>query len=312
MSDVAVLSEEVSLAEPLFRLGKDIRKASRVLTWAEARWLVDTYYQMQDGRIRSKGQLDRQEEQAEPNELITWVFKTWRRFEDTVQKALLEFSSSYRVGNWMLQQYGIGPVLSAAMLTNFDIRQARTVGHFWAFAGFDPTRVWEKGEKRPYNAELKSICAYKMGECFVKFQNRELCFYGHLFATKKAELAERNKWGDFQATAKAEIARCQESKSLLSKMEKTARWKHWKEGNLCPQHIHDRARRWTVKIFLSHLHEVMYWDYFQLPPPVPFVFRPENGDHRHKIDVPLWKQEWHGQLEGRGLRELYGEAVHCE
>ncbi len=302
------LSEEVSLAEPLFKLGKDIRAAAGRLTWPEARWLVDTYYQMQDGRIRSKGQLDRQKEQAEPNQLITWVFQTWKRFEETVQKSLLTFSQSYRVGNWMLQQYGIGPVLSAAMLSNFDIRKARTAGHFWSFAGLNPNIVWEKGQKRPYNADLKSICAYKMGECFVKFQNRDMCFYGHLFSAKKAELAEKNERGEFKEQAEKEIARCSETKSILSKMEKTERWKHWQSGKLCPANIHDRARRWTVKMFLSHLHEVMYWDFYQTDIPVPYIFRPEQGDHRHKVEVPLWSKEKHSELEGRSLAELYEEV----
>lgn len=297
-----VLTSEVELAEPLVRLGKDVKQASRVLTLREARWLVDTYYQMQDGRIRSKSQLDRQEEAAEPNRLIGWVFGTWRRFEDTVKAALGEFSSAYKVGNWLLAQYGIGPVLSAAMLSNFDIRKARTVGHMWRFAGLDPTCVWKKGEKRPYNAQLKAICAYKMGECFVKFQNRDLCYYGKLLAYKKAELTVYNEARKFKDFAATEIKRCGENTALLKKMKVTERWKHWQDGRICPANVHDRARRWAVKLFISHLHEVMYWDYYSKAPPAPFIFaHPELGDHRHKLDPPLWP----GEYEGRPLSELY-------
>jgi len=297
--------EELELTTPLVRLAKDVRKLSGILSPRKARWLVDTYYQMQDGRIRSKSQLDRQYESAEPNQLIDWVFSTWSKFESALKGALGEFAAQYAVGQWMQAQYGIGPVLSAAMLANFDIQKAQTVGHYWRFAGLDPTCKWEKGKKRPYNAKLKAIVVYRMGECFVKFQNRDECFYGKLLKAKKATLTQQNEERKFAEFAKGEIARCEANKILLSKMQATERWKYWQDGRLCPQNIHDRARRWTVKLFLSHLHHVMYCDYYGKNPPAPYIFEhPELGDHRHLVLPPLYGEGFN--YSGKPLSMLYG------
>lgn len=301
MSNVLNVTD-FELAEPFMRLARDTKAAARLLKRGEARWLVDTYYQMQDGRIRSGNQLRKQQESAEPGKLIEWVFETWKRFEGAIKAALGEFAATYRVGQWLQAQTGIGPVLSAAMLCNFDIRKGCTVGHFWRFAGLDPTCIWEKGKKRPYNAQLKAICAYKMGECFVKFQNHEHCYYGHLFAAKKTELVEANAAGKFADFAAKELERVQADKALWNKMKDKPRIEDWKAGRICPANIHDRARRWAVKLFISHLHEVMYRDFNDgKMPPAPFIFEhPENGDHRHKLEP----QRWPGEYDGKPLREL--------
>ena len=53
---------------------------------------------------------------------------------------------------------------------------------------------------------------------------------------------------------------------------------------LPPGRIHARARRYAVKLFVSHLHHVMYEAEFGTPPPKPYIFtRPE---HTHFIAPP--------------------------
>jgi len=288
---------DFDLKEPFIRLGRDLKKASANLSRRDARWLVDMYYTIQDERIRSASQLRTSAESGEPHALISWVFDGFEKFENAIKGALGEFAATYAVGQWLQSQYGIGPVLSAAMLSNFDIRKAQTVGHFWRFAGMDPTCKWEKKQKRPWNARLKSICLFKMGESFVKFQNRDACHYGKLLAAKKAEIADRNARGEYASVAAAEI----EAKG--DKMKGTQRIEHWKEGRIAPAHVHDRARRWVVKLFLSNLHEVMFWDFYGKAPPAPYVFdHPELGDHRHKLDPPNWPDA--ERFSGRKLAEM--------
>jgi hypothetical protein len=267
-----------------------------------ARWLVDVYYQIQNDRIRAAHQERTSAESVEPHQLMGWVFDSMSLFETSIKNALGVFAASYVVGQWMQAQFGIGPVISAALLSNFDIRKAQTVGHFWRFAGLDPTCKWEKGKKRPYNARLKTICAFKLGESFVKFHNRvdkdgvSLCYYGKLYESKKAGLIAENDSGKFAETAKSEIARCEKTPALLGKMKDTQRMGHWKAGRLAPANIHDRARRWVVKLFLSHLHHVMFWDFYGKDPPAPYIFQhPELGDHRHLLLPPLWPGEYDGK-----------------
>lgn len=200
------IAEEIDLKEPFVKLSKDLKEASQNLTRGDARWLVDMYYTIQDARIRAASQHRKMKEQSEPSKLIDWCFNAQKRFEAAIKTALGEFASSYAVGQWMQAQHGIGPVLSAACLTNFDIVRAPTCGHYWSFAGMNPTAVWAKGTKRPWNAKLKAVLLYRMGECFVKFQNAGKCVYGQYFAQRKSKLWERNFAGEFVSICEKELA----------------------------------------------------------------------------------------------------------
>ena len=115
--------ESVSLREPLLKLGRDVRKAAKNLRRNDARWLVDQYYIIQEHRIAACAQARTSDESGEPIELIDWVFESMNRFETAIRGALHTYAKSYRVGNWCLAQCGVGPVLSAAFLTYFDIRE---------------------------------------------------------------------------------------------------------------------------------------------------------------------------------------------
>ena len=54
-----------------------------------------------------------------------------------------------------------------------------------ASAGLDPTVTWGKGERRPWNAELKVLC-WKLGDSFVKVSNKEGALYGRIYRERKA------------------------------------------------------------------------------------------------------------------------------
>ena len=55
-------------------------------------------------------------------------------------------------------------------------------------------------------------------------------------------------------------------------------------GELSDAHLHARARRYAVKMFLSHLHEVMYITILGQKPPMPFAIAHLN--HAHYVKVP--------------------------
>lgn len=131
--------------------------------------------------------------------------------------------------------------------------------------------------KRPWNANLKTLI-WKMGDSFCKFHNHKDCFYGHLYAERKVQEVQRNTSGQFAETAKHTL----EIKAIK---DKDTRAKY--ESGLLPDgRIDLRARRYAEKIFLSHLHLVMYWDKFGKMPPVPFSFTKSGGDHAHYIAPP--------------------------
>ncbi len=320
------MSEEAAPKEAFVKLSRDLKKAARHLSRANARWMIDQYYTIQDERIRSASQGRANASAEEPKELIDWIFDTMRRFEAAIQGALGEYAKQYKVGQWMMAQYGIGPVLAAACLAHLEIEGRPTVGAFWRFSGLDPTSVWEKKTKRPWNAQLKSILVFKMGESFVKFHGRDKCFYGKLWKQQKDKLWLQNLAGKFsgQATADMEASKykmtTQAYRWVRGEYSLTATEAWLKTDNrekppeavrdthvgtgipmLPPAQIHARARRWTVKLFLSHLHEVMHHDWYDKAPPAPYIFEHPGGDaHVHLLKPQLWP----GEYDGASLKSM--------
>lgn len=488
------------LMEPLRRLTKDLKSAAQTLGPKEARFLVDLYYQVQDYRVRAAGQVrssvppeedeDSYEEPAlngealptpEPNQLLSWVFESMERLENDIKRALDAYVKHYASGRWMQSIVGIGPVISAGILSQLDIRKSKTVGHFWRFAGLDPTSVWPSKEdakkliasvvaeekdkvftpqeavnlyanyargsrawidtdlqaaerlfskygaklvraviptlarvhnrdgiknlqikdferqfqnavqfyqeliqtkrlvenpedqevvdlnlvriiadkmgrnvfnlykmaqrkdkkgldqpptldslakavsKRPWNADLKRLM-FLAGDCFVKVQNNPNDLYGKIYVERKKLEIEKNARGEFADQADKKLRTTKIGKdtdailwysgcfpaeiwngwTALSAEQRKARMKRMQKAPgqgvkmLPPAHIHMRALRYASKLFLSHVHHVMYVDFFKEDPPAPYVFGHVEGDHRHFIPIPNFP--WTGG--GAPLKDL--------
>ena len=273
MNEVIEMSIGVA-QEAVRKLTKDEKQASATLGKDEARFLVDAYYSMQDNRIRSDGQVRAMTQSGEPHTTIQWMADMNSTLENQIKSALDVFSGASEVGKWMRSQKGIGPVIAAGFLAHLDITKAETAGAFWSFAGLDPTKVWEKGKKRPWNAQLKTLC-WKLGESFVKVSGHEDATYGRLYKERKLLETERNERGEFAEQAKAKLEKFKIGKD-------TDAYKAYSQGKLPPAHIHARATRFAVKIFVSHLHEKMYWDHHGKAPPLPFAI--SILGHAHKIE----------------------------
>jgi hypothetical protein len=167
--------EELTSVE---RLKRDIRNAAATLSDTEARFLVDSYYQMQDDRIRAAGQVRSMD--SEPHAVLSCLTEQSSLLENQVKGALDVYSSNHPIGKRIRTVDGVGPVISAGFLAHIDITKANTAGSIWRYAGLDPTSEWKKGTKRPFNASLKTLC-WKLGESFVKVSGKETAVYGHLY-----------------------------------------------------------------------------------------------------------------------------------
>lgn len=251
------------IREAIHKLTKDERQASVTLGKDEARFLVDAYYQLQENRIRNDGQVRSMAKDGEPHTVLRWLADMNRTLEEQIKAALDLYSASDPVGVWLRSQKGIGPVISAGLLAHLDITKAETAGAFWSFAGLDPSKTWEKGQKRPWNAELKVLC-WKAGESFVKVSGHDDATYGRFYKERKALEIERNERGDFTVQAAQVLERKKIGKD-------TDAYKAYIKGKLPPAHLHARATRYAVKLFLAHLHEVMYLQHFKRPPPLPYA-----------------------------------------
>lgn len=292
------VQEEVSFDEivkQLNRWSKDLRDSSKMMSRQEVRYLVDLYYQVQKFRMIAANQVRALDSAGEPHRLIDFVFANMEFIEEDIRKALAAFVKEWRVGQWLVSICGIGPVISAGLLANLDVRGKSNCGHFWIYAGLGADQKWNKGEKRPWNASLKTLVAFKAGESFVKVQNRESDFYGKLYRDHKDKLIAINESGGFKSAAAKVLSEKKIGKD-------TEAYKAYSVGKLPPAHIHARARRYAAKIFLSHVHHVMFEDFYGNPPPPPYIIADPMNGHRHFIAPPNWP--WTG---GRELSEMFRE-----
>lgn len=286
------------------RLNKDLREASKTLTDDEARYLVDLYYTTQQNRIRAAAQMREASDQGEPNGVLQWAFYNFKTTEDGVRSALHLYVKTKRVGEWLLSIHGIGPVIAAGMLAHLQVDPwkcakaskavkaclsdsphgdeckaaiCETAGAFWRFAGLDPSVKWEKKTRRPWNADLKTLC-WKAGQSFMKLRASENDFYGGVYEKRKAYEVERNESGGNTEAAATQLKE--------KRFGQNQTRDHLEAGRLSPGQIDARARRYAVKLFLSHLHHVMYEDRFGKVPPKPFVI--SQLEHAHYIRPPNW------------------------
>ena len=266
-------------ATALAALNKDIREAAATLSTRQARFLVDYYYQMQRNRIRAGHQALKAAEADEPGAVAAWALGNSSTLENNIRKVLDIYSMTTIPGRWARSIHGIGPVIAAGLLAHIDIEQAPTAGHIWRFAGLDPTLPrMAKGEKRPWNARLK-VVMWKAGESWVKTSNSPKDIYGHVYAERKTYETAKNEAGDYadQAAKKLEEFK-------IGRETDAYAW--YSQGKLPPAHIHARAKRYAVKLFLAHLHHVMFETKYGTPPPKPYILT--QPGHVHFMAPPNW------------------------
>ena len=324
--------------EPLVRLNRDLRAAARELGDSEARFLTDFYYTWQEARKRANNILRASDE---PHSIVTWLSNNTASVERLIKGSLGVYGTSSVPGRWLQSITGIGPVISAGLLSHIDITKCPTVGHIWRFAGLDPTVEWlgqerartlvrelvpgrgditndqlvqiavrtnrrvelirnsalsyaanpESGvftrahlikalAKRPWNAKLKTLC-WKIGESFVKFQNNPKDMYGKHYLERKAYEHAINLNGGYAERAARKLERTNITVREIREI--------YESGMLPDGHIHESAKRWTVKLFLAHYHHVAYESHYDEPPPKPYIL--DRGGHTHYIAPPNWPMD---------------------
>ena len=253
----------------------DLRKAATLLGRSEIRHLVTSYYQVQEFRTAAGNMVHSQRKDGRPYGLVQWLANEQRSIEDSIKAALGAYAKNDQTGAWALSQHGIGPVISAGLLAHIDVEKAPTAGHIWSFAGLNPSQKWEKGQKRPWNAELKTLC-WKLGDSFVKSSNSPKSFYGPIYRARKAQEIEKNDAGDFAELAAKTLA----ERTIKDKATKDI----YEAGKLPLGRLDLRARRIAVKLFLSHFHDVLTYYELGRRAPQPYAF--EHLGHTHRIDCP--------------------------
>jgi hypothetical protein len=274
--DFETIDDLTTLEFPVFdRFSRDVRTLTENLDDPSARKIVDAYYTLQENRMAFAAQTRELQKQGSAHELVALLYDGLYRMEKALKRPLEDYAKSSVAGEWAISQYGIGPVLAAGLSAHIDIVKAPTAGSVWRYAGLDPTQTWEKGQKRPFNAELKTLC-WKIGQSFMKFSGKDECFYGQLYKQDKARRIAKNEAGDYADFAKSILEKKNfKANQTRSKLE---------SGILSDAQIDAQARRFAVKIFLSHYHAVAFQAHHGEPAPRPYIIA--HGDHVHEISIP--------------------------
>jgi hypothetical protein len=238
---------------------------------AEVRFVVANYYWSQEARKRADMQLRHIGDKETQEGILSYWGDSMSGLEQDMEKQLASFCDGHPVGRWLRSIHGIGPVISAGLLGYVDIERAQTAGAIWRFAGLDPSCKWEKGQKRPFCRTMKQI-TWHAGQCFMKTYNSDKSYYGKLYKKRKLELEQANDAGAFAERAKVFVVNSADAKATLAK------------GKLPAFNIDAQARRYAVKLFLSHFHAVYYWHHFGRIPAFPFAV--DIMGHAHDIRVP--------------------------
>lgn len=295
--------------EAIQRLTKDLKNVAKTLTDSEARYLVDAYYSIQEYRKSTGNQIRAMSESEEPSEVIQWLFANMQTLEVQIKRALDAYTDAFLLGKWCKSIPGIGPVITAGLMAHIDATKPH-VSHIWNFAGLNPAQEWKKGEKRPWNARLLTLC-WKIGESFIKVRNNPEDVYGKLYWQRKLLEWRRNLAGELEDQAKTKLEKFKIRKTtdaylwysgrLMPKEGVTAEGMRetknhlehcvrvsegWGVQMLPPAHISQRAKRYAVKIFLSHYHQVAYEIEFGERPAKPYVI--EHLGHADFMEPPNW------------------------
>jgi len=147
---------------------------------------------------------------------------------------------------------------------------------------FSKEQLRKQLARRPWNAKLK-VLLWKAAESFVKVQNREEApLYSELYKTRKALEKLRNEQGQYRELAETML----QSRRFRSEGPAFAAYS---QGKLPDRHVDMRAKWYVKKIFLCHLHHVMYECEYGKVPPLPYILEHDPVHHTHYIPPYNWR-----------------------
>lgn len=229
-------------------------KSNSIIHDADARLMVNLYYDHQNNYLRIVNRLESASMSGQDNlnSLLQGQKKHFDKQSKECKKALTRYVDNHILGDWFKGVYGISPVLAAGLVAYIDITKAATVGHIWSYCGLDPNRsnvLDTSRDSRQFNQTLKRL-TWLIGYSFKHFSKDDNCLYGKLYLERLEFETRKNDNYEYSDTAEMYLSHAKFKDEITKETLKS--------GKLSEAHIDARARRWTVKIFLSHLHRVWY------------------------------------------------------
>jgi hypothetical protein len=326
-------------------MNRDVRRAAANVGAEGARFFVQAYYRAQRERIQTGNQIRALTESGEPTLTLEFFNSQAAKTEANYKAVLGVWALQTEAGVWAQSVYGCGPVLSAVCSAYFDISRCPTVGHMWSYAGLLPPsqQPWEKGQKRPWNADLK-VAMWKLGRCFVRSSTNDKSFYGAIYRQRKEYEILRNERGGNAACAASTLAErnitdeatracytgapnCSHDRAVPKKLPRP----EIGIAHLPPGRIDLRASRYAVKLFLAHWFDVAFREYHRPHavnpaewkecfcmgtgnPPLPYPIAMQPGSEHDPMCAPAGKRIFATFAAARAaiLTEGAAEAYACE
>ena len=244
------------------------------LIWNERMQMVKSHTLRLSSITKGKSNLDPEYEKR----VITWA----KEAEKHAKKEMCAYGAEIGpIWGWLTSIKGIGDHTAAKLLAQFDdVGKFDTVSKFWRFSGWavidGHIDRCKKGEKSPYNRRLKSEC-YLVAEQFVRQQTP---LYAEIYYEEKERQSRLHpdpicsKCGAV-ARQKGKSWACPECSTSGGKIRFT------------PAHLHNRALRKTIKIFLQHFW-VKWREFEGLPVSEPYA-QAVMG-HTHIVSPPGEKE----------------------
>jgi len=248
------------------------------LNESDARILIGVYYSIQRERISINNKAKAAQRAGRSGMVFRFILAQLEQIEYQIMTLLKKFVAQDEAASWAMSQHGVGPVTAAALAAYVDMDVARCASSVWSYAGLSPGQRRQKGQKTNFNVRLKMVM-WNLGESFVRNHKSDKCYYGHIFSERKEYETIKNERGDYADQA-AEILK---TRTFNNDDDNTVR-QAYEAGKLPLSHIHERSKRYAVKLFLAHYFEVAYRIHHGEDPPNPYAI--EYLGHVHRIPVP--------------------------
>jgi len=241
------------------------------------RFLVDDMYAIQEHRIKSQNRCWALKKVLKvPSKDIEYyeqnVHQKIDHLENWLEGEILKKLNDYPIyAEWLKNIKGIGPRLAGSLIAIInDITRFKTISALWSYAGLGLDAKGnivkkKKGQDAKWNHRLK-MTLWKVGESFVKTKGGYRALY-----------EQSRKHYDKQYPKKMLFVD-ENGKPILNKEGKKI-YKYTKG------HKYNMAKRWTVKMFLSHLFEKWY-EVKGLKAAAPYILMKEKQNNHNNYIKP--------------------------
>ena len=236
-----------------------------------ARYIVDAYYQAQNHRIRAHQQIVSEHRDSA---IVTRIMTDAQRSERTYRTALGRYAAAHTGRPMELDAEGNRPgdrgwpVGSHQHLAMPERRATMEVHRTGPLASHG-----QQGRKETLQHQTQDPLLEDRGVIRKSLGAARVPTTARVYLVRKEREVAKNAMYEFKDQA-AEILR---NKNIG---KETDAFKAYSEGKLPPAHIHARAKRYAVKLFLSHWHYVAFESRYGVPPERPYILtKPEHSEH---------------------------------